>query len=202
MKVRTMLVAFLLPVLCSCGGGGDGPVGPAEGEPYPLSSLQEVCDGALTGQDVLDRVMDGFYSATLTYIDRAGTTPLHVRVAYEGGAITCTPHRDPPPGSRSPSFPAKVSVEVNVDFATDDGAFQEALAAPLDGNFWGDLYLSTDFAAEDLGGTYDPNLPNHENVRVGIHGRFNGPMTAGHIGKGGQEPGKVRAGWFVATWEN
>ena len=106
MLARLVVSAGAVLTLVACHGGD--PVMPASGGPYELASLDQVCDGSLSARDVLDRV-EPEYLATLAYHDRPGTTPLRIRVEYEGGELTCMPHRDAPPGTRMASLPTSVS---------------------------------------------------------------------------------------------
>ena len=169
------------------------------GEQYALSSLDEVCDGAVSARDVLSR-LGPEYRATLRYNDRPGTTALRIGIVYEGGEMTCMTHRDGI--GMGPSRGAGVAVEMRTVFVTDDGAFDEsfiAVASLFDGAN-SVSWESPDFHPGDLHGTWDPNLPGYANVRFALDGNSAEAEAQGALTKGGQEPGHVPVGGVAASW--
>ena len=203
MLARLVLSIAALLTLSAC--QGDYPVMPAPGESYELSSLDQVCDGSLSARDVLDRVWPE-YQATLRYHDRPGTTPIRIRVTYEGGELTCTPPPlDAPDGTGRPDVAAVafVGIEVSISLLTADGALNESFVTTL-GAANGTLvhWESPTFRPGELNGTWDPNLPGYDNVSFGFSGIFDSAQTSGNFIKGGQRPGFVPEGHFAATWRN
>jgi hypothetical protein len=197
MNARITLAALLLLTLVAC-GDDDRTEDPWALEGYPMSSLGQVCDDALTGQDVLDTTRES-YSLTLRYLDRAGTTPLDLGVAYEGGPITCYPHWDPPPGSTAPSLAARVTVVVRLTFTTEDGALRESFPAGLESpgtvsNAWVRIGVG------ELAGSYDPQMPGYEDVTLTFDFGFDGERAWGTLIKGGRLPGKQPEAHPAADW--
>ena len=193
-KTAFAMVTSLL--LASC--AGDPSTGPASAGAGPLSSLDEVCDGAVTARDVLARVANES-DLTLRYRDRPGSTPLVIRTAYEGGALTCVPHVVGV--GRMPDIEARVKVEVQMSLVTADGSFNESFVATLDGvgnapTTWG----SPTFHVGDLQGTWDPDLPGYQLITFDFHGFFDGPSTTGYLVKRGQQPGFAPSAWLPADW--
>jgi hypothetical protein len=202
MRVRAFVAAMAVIVtalLVSCDSGPSAD--PSSLGAGPLSSVDEICDGALSARDVLDRVASE-YHATLTYHDRPGSTPLVIRTAYDGGAVTCEPHFDAP-GPR-PSRAASVTVEVRVELASSDGEFNETFVATLGGGLGTMVdWRSPTFHVGELCGPWDPDLPGYQDVSFDFHGSFDGATTVGNLVKRGQEPGHAPAAWpFAAAWRN
>lgn len=196
-----MLIALGVVTLVAC-DRSDGPSGPAPaaGEPYVLSTLDNVCDGSLTARDAFDLAMPE-YVALLTYRDRPGTTNLRIRTHYEGGAITCAPHFDAPAGSRRPSGGPVVSIAVRIELLTEDGALDESMPATLTGGAGTQVtWTSGTLRPGDLAGTWQPDMPGYANVSFGFSGIFDGPTTSGAMIQGGILPGQVPSSGFAATW--
>jgi hypothetical protein len=123
--------------------------------------------------------------ATFTYFAQgdggaAMPSPFTLDVAYMSGALVCTPHRDPPPGSAAPSLPASISIAVSVGFRTSDGMFAEtALAGTLSGTA-ASLSLVASEPAASVKGTYKPML-----ATVTVTGNFGGTAPNGNVSQGG-----------------
>jgi len=148
--------------------------------------LTDVCEGVLSGQQVLDATRPS-YAATLTYSDDS-TTGLGVDVTYDGGAIVCHPAILAPPGSAAPDLPAHVEVEVTVGLTSDDGAFDESFTTLLDAFSPAAATFSERILEEDLTGTFDPELSDHTNVGVTFDATFMGASASGSLLKGGAPP--------------
>ncbi len=129
------------------------------------------------------------------------TTGLTVRVAYRGGEILCHPGRGAAPGTRGPDTLPWVSVVVEVEFSSADGAFDEIFSTELTGG-WNDAHISYLTEAFGLAGSFDPALPDHRNVKVSFVGTFVHSEMSGSISKGGQSPGKVAETIPVAYWQS
>jgi hypothetical protein len=180
----------------SATGGGTGSGGGA----YPLKSLDESCYG-ITGMQILSAAQPS-YATTLTYNtaepNGGTTTSLTIRVQYDQGTVVCNP-----PSSIGPTGPSEgphVTVDVSVDFDTEDGAFQETFSAQLDGFNAESVRVSASESQDAIKGSYDPNMPDLTNVTVGLDGAFAGTTTSGSVIKHGQKSAQVGEGAVVATW--
>lgn len=195
-------VVLLVAACGSSPSSGDGGT-----DSIPLASLDDGCDGmpGLTGRALLAKV-GAPVKATFTYFAKgdagaAMPSPFTLDVAYMGGAITCTPHRNPPPGSDAPSTPASIRVAVVVGFKTDDGVFAETA---LDGSVDGTLSFVSLSAGEPftaIRGTYKPMLTGYAKLSLGVSGSFSdGAAPTGNVSEGGSN-GSVGATSPVGSWK-
>jgi hypothetical protein len=172
-------------------------------EPYLLPSLDSVCrDDRLepylaTGADLLAVTRPEY----LTTLASDPPTALTLGVSYQGGRIQCSPAQLAPPDSGMPDQPAFVTVEVMIDFVTADGDFDEHFTSPLSG-----VYKTANFVVAmslaELGGDFDPQLPEHESLGVTIGGTFAADETWGELRKTGQRPGDAPESLPVGIWDN
>ena len=161
--------SFLLVLLLGCGtsgskgdGGLEGGAGAADGgRTFPLSSLDDVCDGnaSLTGRAVLAKVSMPT-KATLAYYmkgDAAAPMPTlyTLDVAYAGGTIICTTH-GPPLGNEGPPVIASIQIAVVVGFKTEDGAFAETGFDGTLSSSGTSPSLSASESLSSIKGTYTP----------------------------------------------
>lgn len=163
---------------------GDGGV-PDEGA-ILLSNLNEPCGPVptFTGEALLAYLRDEPYRAPLAY-NRGGTlypetradTMVTVRVSYTDGFIVC---RIPSPGQEA------IDMEVDIEWRTDDGAFDEGFHAYLRRTTsvfvdQVDYAMSVD-SYLDLHGSFDPSCidPRY----IGFSGAFLADHSAtGAVGK-------------------
>lgn len=125
--------------------------------PYPLSSLDDRCDG-IAGRDVVDAV-DETNTAMLTYDE--GETELTLTLRYGAGAITCLPRNAFSVGNRP-----GVRVQVDATIVTADGAFDEAIDTVLTVREGEPVVpLSIALLVESLRGAY---VPRGEDVNLVI----------------------------------
>jgi len=149
---------------------------PTDGE-MALPSLDAGCLGMadLTGQAVLDALRPE-YTATYTPVGGGTPTALTIRTQYDHGAASCHPSAcdECPPGW--------VQVEVQIDFVTADGLFNETFTTPVELSPGGDT-LSWDpvVPATDIKGTYKPTLVGHPTVDLSFGGTFSGSSTSGLV---------------------
>lgn len=201
---------------CLCPPGSDGCCGacgaaewlclppPKAPEPYELDSLDALCEGTLSGQQVLDATAPS-YSGIFTYLADASETPVTITVAYEMGRIVCHPPVPAPPGTGIPDQPMHLEVEARVTFTTDDGAFAESFVSMLDA--WGDASssFSVRIAEADIMGTYVPmpSDPMLTNVAISLAGELRADGTMGNMFVGGEASSGVGAttpvGHFTAA---
>jgi hypothetical protein len=221
MRILLALGAIVLTVSCGqsndSGGGagsggtaGTGGSGGGGGSSYPLSSLDEKCDGSgPSGNDVLALVQSP-YDVPLNYVmaadagsDAGTSATLTLSVDYAGGVITCHPAQKAPPGTGIADMPAKVDVTVHVGFSTDDGAFGESFDTLLTASSGtSTASFQQTIAAADLKGSYQPVLPGDADVGVGIGAQFEQTHTWGTVSKGGKTAGGVGETVPVGSWDN
>jgi hypothetical protein len=179
----------------SATGSGSG-----GGAPYPLGSLEEPCYG-ITGKDVIGAALPE-YTTMLAYTgaepNAGSTTPLTMRIRYEGGTITCNPPVTSGPSGADTG--PHLTVNVALDFDTGDGAFQETVAAQLDAFTTDKAQLSATETAGAVVGTYDPSMPTLTDVTITFDGSVASAVTSGTVLKHGQKSADVGETAFVATW--
>lgn len=169
--------------------------------PYTLSTLDEPC-GRETGSALLAGVRPE-YSAPLIPRPETGwpnALLVTVRLRYEGGPITCYPRYVPPPWSARLLIDERIGLVVEVELDTADGAFAERVQSELKGGHVGGS-LSLSRRPEELQGTYRPDLPGYEDVRVGMSGNFWGDWSNGVILQTGQRPGYASEYIPLAYWQ-
>jgi hypothetical protein len=167
------------------------PSDPGGTDPYELSSLDEACEGLLSGRDVLDS-MNESYDATLTYNADGSTTGLALRFTYADGAIVCHPAVPAPPGSAAPDQPAYLEVEVSARVTTEDGSFIESGMTMLSsGSPDSPVDFNITFAVADLTGTYVPQLTDLTDHAVWFAGTASLTGASGLAMEGGTRAGGV-----------
>jgi hypothetical protein len=216
----TLLTLALTGLRCSSGsstnggpGGGagsDGGAGAAGSgatggdDTHDLATLDTPCDGTdLTGRKVLALTQPQYDSVLLIGEKLSGAiSPLVITLSYEGGAIRCVPHWNPPPGSGAPSMPAQVEIDVAMSFATDDGAFNERFVIALSSSpGLPQAAFQHSIPEAELVGSFEPMLDGYEDVIVSLSGVFTSTETSGNVGKSGQPPGQVPTGFpFAGQW--
>jgi hypothetical protein len=181
------------------GGGGSGQGGSgADGAPYALQSLDEPCGpSGITARGVLDRT-EREYMTSLKSLADGAMVGLVLGIAYESGPLVCHPPYST--GETGPSLSEQVEVQVDFTFKTDDGAFSEQFAAPLMGGIAPMATLSASLPADQIQGTFDPNLPDLYDVAVGFEAQFDHTSTTGSVSTGGKKSETVGQGGLVATW--
>jgi hypothetical protein len=152
---------------------------PAETEAGPPLSLTDVCDGVagLTGQSVLDGLQPT-YAATFTYQGGASTA-LTITTRYAGGPITCHPALISMGGP--PDTPAWVEVQMQITFATANGAFNESFSTPVDWHFTTTRDFDAPVPASAIKGTYKPTLTGFATIDISFGGSFSGTTTTGIV---------------------
>jgi hypothetical protein len=129
-------LVLLAPLVCACSSSSNPsgtPSGNSDFGQHDLGSLDEACEGVsgLTGQAILDQQTDGF-SATLSYVTATGgkvnPTPLTVAIEWPASPVaTCYPTYS---SKGQPPAEPRVAIEgLTLKFKTDDGQFDETLAA-------------------------------------------------------------------------
>lgn len=197
----------VLLFVTACGNSTSNNDGGSPAGTVPLGSLDDTCDGVrgLTGRALLAKV-GAPVKATFTYFMKGDASavmpsPFTLDVTYAAGAIVCTPHRNPPPGSDAPSTPATIRVTVVVGFKTDDGVFAEtALDGSIDGtpSF---VSLSAGELQSAIKGTYEPALTGYAKLSLGVSGSFtDGVAPSGNVSEGGSN-GSVGATSPVGSWK-
>jgi hypothetical protein len=78
--------------------------------------------------------------------------------------------------------PGWVQIEVQIDFVTADGLFNESFTTPVELSP-GSTTLQWDpvVAATDIKGTYKPTLVGHPTVDLSFGGTFSGTTTSGVV---------------------
>jgi len=153
--------------------------------PRPLASLDEVCEGTLTGRVVLATTSPA-YAGTLSYAADEIMTPITIGIALaEGGSILCYPTIVPPPGSAAPVQPAHVELAVTLDVTTEDGAFTESLAATLDGEGPVGSRVTASIAAAALRGTYVADVADVVAPNVSFYAGLTTTTARGDVNQGG-----------------
>ena len=179
------------------------PGAPSNQPPFRLSSLDEHC-GDQTGAAIVSSVQPE-YDVTLSplrpgsEINLPSAISLTIRLAYQGGDVTCYPAFVPPPGSTLPVISEQVGIVMDMQFLTEGGAFNEQFETEIKGRA-GYASFSYSTTPDKLHGTYRPDLPGYEAVGVGFWGNFGGDGTNGGVDKSGVPPGHVSELTFVAQW--
>jgi hypothetical protein len=194
--LSAILVVSVAVALMGCGSNGTpaGDGGQSADSLAQLTSLDDPCGPSkLTGKQLLTRVASPYSTVLGPPPNKTGaTTPLTIDVAYNGGPIRCEPPFEPPPGSNAPSRPEVLHVEVTIIFKSEDGAFDETFDTEVSGFPEGTgVDFSHAIAADQLKGSFDPELSGYQKVTVSISGSFSGADTRGQIGKGGTKPGQA-----------
>lgn len=135
-RALVALSLLALPTLAACSDKGDEAWSPhCDSTESPLALDEESLLG-FSGQDVLDAV-GGDHSLVFSY-DRGGSTPLSLDLDTSGATATSVHlfEAEPPDGVTEYATIGVVcedylAVEVGVDFATEDGAFDEPFATVL-----------------------------------------------------------------------
>ena len=138
------------------------------------------------------------YSTKFTYTEGGAVVGLALGVAYDAGALTCHPPFST--GQTGPDVSEQVEVEVDFTFETDDGAFAEHFSAPLIGGIGPLAVLSKSLPADQIQGTFDPNLPELTDVGVGFEAQFDHAVTSGTVTKGGKKSANVGESQTVGAW--
>lgn len=88
----TIVLGILLPFLCGCGGGGDGPERAAvrgtiwvDGRPLKNGSIKFVPTGATQGPEAAAEVKDGAYELSSENGPIVGTVRVEIRDAVDPG---------------------------------------------------------------------------------------------------------------------
>lgn len=147
--------------------------------PYELPDLTTPCDGAHTGQDVLDLAQS--YDLTLTYMDDGRTSPARLEIGYSAGSITCHPSVPSGPGVGAPDLPARVELQVTLTFTTPDGAFAEmrdTTVSAMDG--FGGATINTQIPVGEFQGTFSPML-SRPVANIRIAGELMGASATGNV---------------------
>jgi hypothetical protein len=167
------------------------PGGPGEGN-YLLPSLADSCEGAITGQEILDAV-DERYAADFQYTDSATPpTSLDVGLRFTGGTLICHPAIG--------AQPAFLEVEVDFTATSGDGAFTETGIARLSAFMAGTtIDFAARFDAASLAGSYAPTLRDIEDHVVTFSGDAIGSTSSGMIFEGGTGPTGSQS-IQVGTW--
>lgn len=173
------------------------PVAPT---PFRLSSFQQSC-GDQTAAGIVSTV-EPEYDLTLvprSNINLSAMIPLTLRVTYLGGKITCYPGFTAPPALKEADVLDEVGVVVQMQFATEGGAFNEQFDTEIKGR---EEQVSFSYATtpERLKGTYRPDLPGYQDVEVGFFGNFGGAQAGGEVVQSGIPPGHVSQLIPVAGW--
>jgi hypothetical protein len=195
-----IIVAFAALSMGCSSSGGSGGGGSGSGGVHELGSLDEDCSG-VTASEVLDAAAPS-YTSTFTYNggepNGGATAQLTLAVSYAQGKLVCHPPLQS--GPTGPDEGPHVTVDVEVAFATDDGAFHERLTGELDGFDSNSAHLSGSVPQSDLGGTYDPNMPDLQDVSVSLDASLTPTGTQGTLLKGGQKSAQVGEVAFVGSW--
>jgi hypothetical protein len=178
--------------LCLAPGGGT--------EPYEIDSLDESCEGVVTGRQILDAIAES-YTAGFSYIDGTAGTTLSLTFTYESGTLLCHPAIPAPPGSGAPDLPAYLDVEVTAGIATADGAFDEATTATLTAYAPGaSVELRTQLDAASLTGAFEPRLSEVTSHVITFGGQLMGTTTSGSAVEGGMRSTGVGETLGVGSW--
>jgi len=160
-----------------------------EGGAFILGSLSDECDGigGLTGQAVLDAIQSQ-YSGTYTPPGKgAAPTALTIDTQYTDGRVSCVP-ADMADKASSPGW---VQVEVQIDFVTADGLFNESFSTQVEmGNPGGSLTWYALVPSTAIKGTYKPTLTGSM-VYLSFGGTFTGAATSGYVE---QQEGSIGGG--------
>lgn len=170
-------------------------------EPYELASLDESCEGIVTGREILDAIAET-YVATFEYIDGSPSTQLTFTFTYDGGTLLCHPAVPAPPGSGAPDRPAYLDVSVTAGIATADGAFAETTTASLTAYAPGTaVELATRLDVDSLTGTYEPRLTEvTASHGINFGGQLEGSSTSGTAIENGTRSTGVGETIGVGSW--
>lgn len=177
-------------------GGSDA----GDTDPYELGSLDETCEGVVTGRQVL--AIEETYTATFEYIDGTPSTDLFLAFEYADGTILCHPAIPAPPGSGAPDRPAYLEVEVAAEISTADGAFADNVTATLTGYGPGTTELSARLDVATLAGTYEPRLMDLVSHGITFGGQIMGLSTSGSAVENGTRASGVGETIGVGSWSN
>lgn len=207
---------LVLAVLVGCDGSGkDLENGPHCEDTPTVVALDEVTELGVAAQALVD-LAQGTHEETFTWARDDSTTPLALTVTWDGGEARFVDSEPVYPEGESPAIGIvcddRVEVDVDVTFATDDGAFDEAWGLALEG-------LSADLATfhqeldpDDLGGTYDMDVDitePYEERGLWSSGSFDAAGARGEVmgqisGSGDCEDGDTCTAWAgevpIGTW--
>ena len=151
----------MLAVVAGCGlGGKDLETGPYCEDTPTVVALDEVTDLGFAAQALVD-LAQGDHTETFTWARDDSTTPLSLTVTHGGGEARFVDSTAvyPDGGGESPAIGVicedRVEVDVDLQFATDDGAFDEAWALAIWGVESDTATFRQDLDPDGLGGSYD-----------------------------------------------
>jgi hypothetical protein len=159
--------------------------------PFSLSSLDEACDvPGFTGSSVLASTQDE-YVTTLAYDPAAegNVTGLTITRSYSGGTLICSPMVDPCPGMPcgAAQQPASITMELDIQIRTADGALDEAFTATLSAYEYGGGALETvEIPAAELGGQLDFDMPGFTDLSLIVSAQLSTESAQGSLFKKGR----------------
>lgn len=129
----------------------------------------------------------GEHAATLTWAS-GGSTPVAIGVEHAGGAVELVDYEyltaDGEPSAMEMGCADLVEIEVDVTFATEDGAFAEAWAGRITSALEGEAGFAHDLDA--VAGTFDPwdHAPagsDYDEMRAWVSIRFASGVASGAV---------------------
>jgi len=190
-------ILFLALVACGTStsnpDGGDTQGDPDSG-PFTLSSLDDICDGAVSGKQLM-ALVHPFYGGTYTppvsrppmmaWTGSTKPSALSITAAHGTGAIVCHPKEVfhcPPGAPCAAPRQAYITVDLDLGFKTADGTLDEKLVvtAQFEQNnpsvsFTGDL------PAAKIAGTYPIATGVPAETRLSVGGVFQNDGCTGSI---------------------
>lgn len=192
-KWKMLAVAL---VLTACDSTGD-PVDSQD--PERLQSLDEPCGpDRVTATELLAEIQ-GPYESPFG-LDKLSIDRLALDAVYHDGMILCFPPVHAAPGTLQPDQPAHLEIEIEVAFATANGAFDERLSATLSGSAGTAPTFTSAIAATELQGTYVPSLGSRDEVGLSVSGSFFGAETSGAVFEGRRISASVGESAPVGYW--
>jgi hypothetical protein len=163
-------------------------------------TLDQPCGdaGTLTARNAIDGLLKVYTSTYTPSVGSGGPTALTIGVAYDQGAVTCTPGTCSM-GQDPACFPASLAIDLAMTFKTADGTFNEAFTATVNESRLGDgVGFTGAIPATQLEGTYKVTTGTPSQVTVMFEGNLNYPKVGETQGIIDEESATVSAG--TANW--
>lgn len=189
MRPTLLLFPLLFPLLVACKGEKDASDGASCEDTLTPLSLEEISVLGFAPGDLLT-LAEGSHAETLRWA-RGGETLVEIGLTYEDGDARFVDSEPvyPEDGDSSAAIwiecPDRVEVDVSITFVTEDGAFDELWACPLQGEVVEMATFRQELDVDALGGTYDMDQditePDYDQRSAWVSGRFTAEGTTGEV---------------------